>query len=237
MKSSYCLGIIVMLAGVSQAQFMHGTIEDAVIKKPIPGATITVVEISKTCTTDSVGYYSTGIVPAGMFNATISAPDYLMSFRRVFIASPKGPGISRIKFSTGLYHISSAADTSKGTMSLTYRFPGQGDIEITIKNGIGKTIRKMYDRSRAGGMRTVSWNGRDDYGNVVPAGRYTYKISSGRLVIIRSLDWKGETDMPPPVPASAIEVWQHTEETPAEPPAVPAPDTTAPVRELENPGK
>ena len=237
MNRSYCLGLIVMLAGVSQAQFMHGTITDAVINKPIQGATITVIEIAKTCTTDSAGYYFTGIVPAGLFNATISAPDYIMSFKKVFVASPKGPGISKIKFNTGLFRISSAADTSKGTMSLTYRFPGQGDIEIAIKNGIGKTIRKMFDRSRAGGMRTVSWDGRDDYGNVVPAGCYRYKISSGRLVIIRSFDWKGEADKPPLVPASAIEVWQHAEETPAQPPAVPAPDTTAPVKTLETPGK
>ena len=236
MNRSHCLGIILMLAGAAQAQFMHGIIRDAATKRPLPDATITVVEIAKTCMTDSAGYYSTGIVPAGMFNATLSAPDYLTAFRKVFIASPKGPGISKIKFNTGLYHVSSGADTTKGTMSLTYRFPGQGDIEIAIKNGIGKTIRTMYDRSRAGGMRTVSWNGRDDNGNIMPPGRYRYKISSGRLVIIRTLDWKGEADVPSvnvpsapetaAVPARTIEVPPEAEAAPAQPPAVPAADTT-----------
>jgi hypothetical protein len=216
-----------MLAGAAQAQLMYGTITDAVTEKPIPNATITVIEISKTCTTDSAGNYSTGLVPAGIFNATIAAPEYLMSFKKVIIASPKGAGISRIRFDAVLYHSSSAADTSKGAMSLTYRFPGLYDVEITIKNGIGKTIRRMYDRSRAGGLRTVSWNGKDDDGNSVPAGRYMYKISSGRFVIIRTLDWKGEAAVPPSpktdaVPAKAIEVPLKAKETPA----IPAPDTT-----------
>jgi hypothetical protein len=217
MKNTYCFGFIVLLAGIPQAQLMHGTITDAVTNRPIPGAAITINEISKTCTTDSDGNYSTGIVPPGLFNATISAPEYLISFKKVIIASPKGPGISSIRFNTGLYHISSAADTSKGMMSLTYQFPGQHDIEIAIKNGIGRTIRNMYDRSRAGGMRTVSWNGKDNDGNIVPAGRYLCKISSGRLVIIRSLDWKGEAA----VPAAATDVPLKTEETPAKPPEAP----------------
>jgi hypothetical protein len=192
MNFSHCFGIIAVLAGASQAQWMHGTIRDAISRKPLKGATITVLEIEKTCTTDSAGYYYTGLVPPGLFHAVIAAPDYLKAYRKVFIASPKGPGISRIRFSTGLYHNSSNADTTKGTMSLTYRFPGRGEIEITIKNRVGRTVRRMFDRSRAGGMRTVSWNGRDDVGNVMPPGRYRYKISSGRLVIIRTFEWKGD---------------------------------------------
>jgi hypothetical protein len=235
MKRTYCLGIIVMLAGAARAQWMYGTITDAISKKPIPGATITVIEISKTCTTDSAGNYSTGLVPAGVFNATVSAPDYLKSFKKVFIASPKGTGVSKITFNAELYNVSTAADTTKGKWSLTYRFPGQDDIEIDIKNSSGTTIRKMFDRSRAGGVRTVSWNGKDDEGTLVPAGRYMCKVSSGRLVIIRSFDWKGDTAVPsvavppaevpspPPdtsvVPAKAIEGQPKAEETPA-------PDTT-----------
>jgi hypothetical protein len=224
MNSKYCFGIIVMLTGVPQAQLMYGTITDAVTGKPIPGATISLIEISKTCTTDSAGNYSTGLVPPGIFNATIAAPDHLMAFKKVIVASPKGTGISTIQFYARLYHSSSAADTSKGAMSLTYRFPGQYDVEIAIKNGIGKTIRKMYDRSRAGGLRTVSWNGKDDDGNSVPAGRYMYKISSGTFVIIRTLDWKGDPPKTAVVPAKAMEVLPKGEE----PPAIPAPDTTTP---------
>lgn len=252
MNSRYCFGIIIMLAGAPQAQLMHGTITDAVTGKPIPGAAIRVNEIEKTCTTDSAGYYNTGIVPAGIFNATITAKDYLMAFRKVFIAWPKGRGLCTIKFSTVLYRISSAADTTKGKMSLTYRFPGQGDIEIAIKNGIGKIIRKMYDRSRAGGMRTFSWNGKDDEGNMVPPGRYLCKVSSGRFVIIRTLEWKGETvvppaveppaEVPPPydtavVPAAVTEVPPKAEETPAGPPAIPPTDTITPAKAPAAPGE
>lgn len=231
MHINHCFGILIIVAGAAQAQWMHGFIRDAVSQKPIPGATIAVVEITKTCTTDSAGYYYTGLVPAGIFNATIAAPYYLMAFRKVIIASPKGPGISKIRFNSGLYQKSTDADTTRGKTSLTYRFPGRGDIEITIKNGIGRTIRTMFDRSRAGGMRTVSWNGRDDDGNLMPPGHYRCKVSSGRLVIIRSLYWEGETVVPLPAPPAAVPVPAtappKTEETPAPPPVMPAPDSAA----------
>jgi hypothetical protein len=233
MKIVYSFAIAALLAGATQAQLMHGTIRDAITKKPIRGATITIIEISKTCTTDSNGCYSTGLVPAGIFNATVSAPNHIISFKKVFIAWPKGRGISEIRFNTSLYDKSTNADTTRGKMSLTYRFPGQADVEIAIKNGIGKTIRKMYDRSRAGGTRTAAWNGRDDDGNVVPAGRYQCKISSGRLVSIRTLEWKGEAVVPPSdvppapetsvAPATATEVLPKAEETPSKTVEIPAP--------------
>ncbi|MBN1130684.1 MAG: carboxypeptidase regulatory-like domain-containing protein [Chitinispirillaceae bacterium] len=227
MHINHCFGILIIVAGAAQAQWMHGTVRDAVSRRPIQGAAISVVEIEKTCTTDSAGYYYTGLVPAGLFNATIAAHDYLMAFRRVIIASSKGPGISRIRFNAGLYHKSTNADTIRGKASLTYRFPGRGDIEITIKNGIGRTIRTMFDRSRAGGMRTFSWNGRDDDGNLMPPGRYRCKVSSGRLVIIRSLYWEGEPAVPPAaLPARETPAQPKAEETPAPSPAIPAMDST-----------
>ena len=65
MKCSYCLGAVVMLAGLLQAQSMHGTVTDAVTGKPIGRAAVTLTEISKTLTTDSVGHYSMDNVGAG----------------------------------------------------------------------------------------------------------------------------------------------------------------------------
>lgn len=224
MKSLRLCLIVLVLAGAAQAQVMHGFITDAISGKPVPGALITVNEIEKTCTTDSTGYYNTGLVPSGIFNATVSAPDYIMVFRKVFIAWPKGSGLSQIRFNAGLYHKSTNADTAEGKVSLTYRFPGHGDVEIVIKNGISRTVRTMFDRSRIGGIRTVTWDGKDDVGSVLPPGRYRCKVSDGRQVIIRTLEWEGETYLPPaptapPPPA---------ENPPAEPSEVPAPAVPAP---------
>jgi hypothetical protein len=119
-----------------------------------------------------------------------------------------------------------------------------GDVEFVIQNAMGRKIRKMYDRSRAGGIRTVSWNGKDDEGNIVPAGRYTCKVSSGRLVMIRTLVWKGAAQAEPPaqpekvkslpaavqeVPSKAVEIAPPTAVQPnntlVKPPAPPAKDT------------
>jgi hypothetical protein len=242
MKFRYCLGAVVMLAGALQAQSIYGTITDAVTGKPIRDAVVMITEISRTITTDGVGHYSMNDVGMGTFTVKITAPQYLKLSRKVIIASPKEVGISDLEFNAGLYNISSIADTSKGMMSITYQFPMHGDVELVIQNALGKKIRKMYDRSRAGGIRTVSWNGKNDDGNIVPAGRYTCKVSSGRLVMIRTLVWKGAAKAVPPAqsdevtspPAAAPAVPAQPEEPPAKIPALPPHDTVTPVEVPED---
>ena len=122
-----------------------------------------------------------------------------------------------------------------------------GDVEFVIQNALGKKIRKMYDRSRAGGIRTVFWNGKDDDGTIVPTGRYTCKVSSGRLVMIHTLVWKGAAKTEPPsqpekaaplpaavqeVPSKAVEIAPATSvqpnDTVVKSTAPPAKDTVPP---------
>jgi hypothetical protein len=230
MKSIYCLIAIVIFAGLLQAQSMHGTVTDAVTGKPIRGATVTVVEISKTFTTDNHGQYSTDSISAGTFAVRITAPKYLKFSRKAIVGSRSGAGISNLEFNAGLYNIASVADTSEGMVTITYQFPGHGDVEFVIQNADGKKIRKMYDRSRVSGKRSVSWNGKDDDGNTMIAGRYTCTVSSGRLSMVRTLIWKGaaqvqpEKVMPPPA-VSADSLRVQATETPAAPPSPPAQDT------------
>lgn len=210
----YCLVAVLMSAVTLQAQSLHGTITNAVTKGPIQGAAVTIAEISRTYTTDRNGYYSTDIIAAGIFTVKITAPEYLKLSKKVIIASPEEAGISELEFNAELYHISTIADTSEGTMSVKVLFPGHDHVAFVIRNAAGKTVKKAFDRSRAGGIRTFSWDGRDGEGTIAPPGHYTCAISSGRLITIRSLTWSGA---PPP-------------EAPPEKVAAPATATEAPSK-------
>jgi hypothetical protein len=245
MKREFFLGAVIILAGALQAQTLRGAITDAVTGKPLCGAAVTLVELSRTCTTDSAGRFLADSLCSGTYTVKITAPQYLRLTRRVFIASPKGAGISDIEFNAGLYNISSAADTSRGTISITYLFPGHDDVEFVIQNSAGTTIRRMYDRSRAGRVRSVSWNGKDNNGNFVPAGRYSCRVSSGRLVMIRTLVWKGPEEVVPgniTAPAALPENPMQAAETPVQAAPVPVQAVETPavppaqgVQEIETP--
>jgi hypothetical protein len=200
-----------MFAGALQAQSMFGNVTDAVTRKPISGAVVTLAEISKTFTTDTDGYYSADSVGEGTFTVKITAPRYFDFSKKVILASLKEAGISDLEFNPGLYNFSSAVDTSEGVVPITYQFPTHGDVEFVIKNARGKTIRTMFDRSRTGGVRSASWNGKNDNGNFVPAGSYTCTVSSPPLVIVCTLVWKGAAEDAPPSPVQQ-------EKIPAEPP-------------------
>jgi hypothetical protein len=227
---NYCLMAVGISAVALQAQSMHGTITDAVTKKPIQGAAVTLAEISRTFTTDSNGNYSTDPIAAGTFTVKITAPDYLKFTKKVIITSPKNAGISELEFNAGLYHVSTTADTSEGTMSVKYLFPAHDNVAFVIRNATGKIVKKAFDRSRAGGMRTFSWDGRDDEGAIVPPGQYTCAISSGNLITIRSLRWKGA-----PAPGASPETVAAPAKTPDAPLKTPQVTPPAPAKAEETP--
>jgi len=63
-------------------------------------------------------------------------------------------------------------------MTAQYFFRGHGDVEITVGDSSGNVVRKIFDRSRAGGTRTFTWDGKDNHGNQLPDGAYTLSASA-----------------------------------------------------------
>jgi hypothetical protein len=181
-----------IVAGISQAQSISGTVTDAITKNPIAGVSMSIVETAKSVAVDSAtGKFSCEFEKPGSYTVKVEAPRYLKFTKKVILTSSKEVGVSSIELNVGLYSLSSNADTSDGVMSVKYSFPSHGDVSIVILDDKGKTVRKAFDRSRAGGMRSFSWDGKDNDGKLLPAGHYTCKVVSGRLVMIRSLSWKG----------------------------------------------
>lgn len=52
---------------------------------------------------------------------------------------------------------------------------------LTIYNLLGQEVRVLVDKVESPGFYSVSWNGRDELGQEVPAGVYIYRIRSGQF--------------------------------------------------------
>jgi hypothetical protein len=196
MKARFILSTCIMLIynAIPQAQSIFGLVTDAVTKKAVSGAMIAIVELSKTVSTDSGGNYSCDLPKPGAYSVKVEAPNYLKYMKKVIISSSKEVGVSKLELNVLLYNISTNADSAGGIMAVKYSFPSHASVDIAILDSKGNTVRKAFDRSRAGGMHTFSWDGKDNDGKPLPAGHYTCRVVSGRLVMIRALTWKGAAE-------------------------------------------
>ncbi len=74
---------------------------------------------------------------------------------------------------------------------ITMSLDGDGPVRLEIVDARGRRVRSLLDGPSAAGMRTVTWNGRDDEGRAVSAGVYVVRVTSSgrtastRLVLVR----------------------------------------------------
>jgi flagellar basal-body rod modification protein FlgD len=59
------------------------------------------------------------------------------------------------------------------------QLPGTAaDVEIKIVDASGKTVRTIEAGGMTEGVNAVTWDGKDDAGNAVPAGRYKFTVAA-----------------------------------------------------------
>lgn len=171
-------------------QIISGKISDALTSVPISGATISIVEINKTFTTDDTGYFASESLGGGTFVLKAEAGGYLKQTRRIVVASRTQLGQSNMTVNMTLYKISTDTPVSATNRSLlvTYMFPIHDNVQIIISDSRGKIIRKAVDRTRQNGKRTFVWDGKDNSGKAVGPGKYKCQVQCGRLVMMRALE-------------------------------------------------
>ena len=80
-----------------------------------------------------------------------------------------------VMFRTG--ELSLAADGTSPPLSVT--LPKEaGNVVVNIKDDSGKVVRTLQLGAHAAGSFDVSWDGRDDQGNPLPAGSYSFEVSA-----------------------------------------------------------
>jgi len=68
---------------------------------------------------------------------------------------------------------------SGGDADLRYTLSGSAtDIEVSVLDSEGNVVRTLTGNSHEAGDAATYWDGRDDNGNRVPAGNYTFEVSA-----------------------------------------------------------
>ncbi len=70
---------------------------------------------------------------------------------------------------------------------INYQLPSSANTKIVIYNVIGQEVRSLVNGYEPAGYQQTVWNGRDNFGNVVSAGIYFYKLTAGDFVDIKKM--------------------------------------------------
>jgi hypothetical protein len=73
------------------------------------------------------------------------------------------------------------------TTQIVYSVPAEGHVSIEIYNLIGQRVVTVVDRDASAGTYSVTWNGRDAAGHLMPSGVYLYRISAGKFTATRKM--------------------------------------------------
>ena len=60
--------------------------------------------------------------------------------------------------------------------------PVSGQIILRVYDILGREVTRLVDRELEAGVMSVSWNGRDAGGRLLPSGMYFYRLEAGRYV-------------------------------------------------------
>ncbi|RSZ47240.1 MULTISPECIES: flagellar hook assembly protein FlgD [unclassified Variovorax] len=71
------------------------------------------------------------------------------------------------------------AGKDPATQAFAVQLPGTAsDVDIKIVDSTGKVVRTINGGSMTEGVNAVTWDGKDDAGNVVPAGAYRFTVDA-----------------------------------------------------------
>ena len=64
---------------------------------------------------------------------------------------------------------------------------GAGDVDLTIYNVLGQSVRQVWTGPLAAGEHRLAWDGRDGQGQPVAAGVYLYRVQVGEQTRFRKM--------------------------------------------------
>lgn len=76
------------------------------------------------------------------------------------------------------YHLSNYPNPFNSDTRISYSIPNSGWIELTIYNSMGQKIRTLINEYKTSGNHTISWDGRDENGQIVASGMYLSQLKS-----------------------------------------------------------
>ena len=70
---------------------------------------------------------------------------------------------------------------------ISYHIPVATQVEIKVFNTLGQEVVTLVDESQMPGFYTVTWDGKDVFGNEVSSGVYIYQIRTRDFVQVKKM--------------------------------------------------
>ncbi len=71
--------------------------------------------------------------------------------------------------------------------TISYSLRQSGEVELSIFNALGQTVRTLVNGTKTAGEYSLTWNGRDDAGRLLSSGPYFYRLRVGEAVQTRRM--------------------------------------------------
>jgi flagellar hook assembly protein FlgD len=70
---------------------------------------------------------------------------------------------------------------------ISYSVPASGEVSLSIFNTLGQKVRTLVDGGTAAGTYKATWDGRNDYGQLMSSGIYYYTLKSANTAITKRM--------------------------------------------------
>lgn len=72
---------------------------------------------------------------------------------------------------------------------ITFSMREAGSVNLSVFNLKGQLVRELTARNFGAGVQTVTWDGKDNNGKVMPSGTYLYKLRVNGFEITRKMEF------------------------------------------------
>ncbi len=87
----------------------------------------------------------------------------------------------------GFYLFQNYPNPFNPSTNISFSVVKEGEVSLTIYNELGQKVRTLLNQFEHTGNYTLSWDGRNDEGNVLSSGRYFYSLQTGNLIQARKM--------------------------------------------------
>ncbi len=74
-----------------------------------------------------------------------------------------------------------------GPSAFYCEIPRAGQVEVKVHNLVGQEVRALVNQVQSPGAYHISWDGRDEQGQMAPSGIYLYRLQAGSFAETRKM--------------------------------------------------
>jgi hypothetical protein len=71
--------------------------------------------------------------------------------------------------------------------TIRYALPASSPVRLAVYNLLGARVSVLVDEAQPAGDHSAYWDGRDEFGRVVPSGLYLYRLEAGGQTLARTM--------------------------------------------------